>query len=395
MIPERIFTTPECSPTELRVIELIDGLRGELRTGVSQPHRWMGNLRRMTLARAVQGSNSIEGYDATLDDVVLAVEGEPTFDADEETQLVLAGYRDAMTYVLQMARDPRPPAIDGATVKSLHFMMLKHDLAKNPGRWRPGPIFVRRESTGEIVYEGPPAERVDDLMTSMFQQLDDDGPALVRAAMAHLNLAMIHPFSDGNGRMARCLQTLVLAREQILAPAFSSIEEYLGRNTPAYYNILKEVGQGDWRPDRDARPWLHFCLTAHYRQARTLLRRVAESESLWVACFDLAEERRLPERVVPALWDAAVGLRIRNATYRAAVEAGAGDTISELTASRDLKQLVDSDLLEPVGERRGRHYVGTPVLTDAWQAIRRDRPEREADDPFVIVGDRQLKLGEL
>jgi len=41
--------------------------------------------------------------------------------------------------------------------------------------------------------------------------------------MAHLNLVMIHPFSDGNGRMARCLQTLVLGREGILEPEFSSL----------------------------------------------------------------------------------------------------------------------------------------------------------------------------
>ena len=53
--------------------------------------------------------------------------------------------------------------------------------------------------------------------------------------MAHLNLVMIHPFEDGNGRMSRALQSLVLARDHIVAPEFASIEEYLGRNTPAYY----------------------------------------------------------------------------------------------------------------------------------------------------------------
>ena len=71
---------------------------------------------------------------------------------------------------------------------------------------------------------------------------------LVRAAMAHLNLVMIHPFRDGNGRMARCLQTLVLGRDRILEPQFSSIEEYLGRNTQAYYQVLGRVGQGKWSP---------------------------------------------------------------------------------------------------------------------------------------------------
>ncbi len=66
--------------------------------------------------------------------------------------------------------------------------------------------------------------------------------------MAHLNLVMIHPFRDANGRMSRCLQTPVLAREQILAPQFSSIEEYLGRNTQSYYKVLGEVGAESWHP---------------------------------------------------------------------------------------------------------------------------------------------------
>src|SRR5438270_583138 len=81
---------------------------------------------------------------------------------------------------------------------------------------------------------------------------------IVRGAMAQLNLTMIHPFKDGNGRMARALQTLVMARGGILSPIFSSIEEWLGRNTDAYYNILGEVGQGSWNPQYDAAPWVRF-----------------------------------------------------------------------------------------------------------------------------------------
>ena len=79
---------------------------------------------------------------------------------------------------------------------------------------------------------------------------------MVRGAMAHLNLAMIHPFRDGNGRMARCLQTLMLARERILSPEWMSIEEFLGANTQAYYDVLSDVRRGTWNPDGDARPWV-------------------------------------------------------------------------------------------------------------------------------------------
>lgn len=124
--------------------------------------------------------------------------------------------------------------------------------------------------------------------------------------MAHLNLALIHPFSEGNGRMARCVQSWVLAGERLLSPQFLSIEEYLGRNTSAYYDVLTLVAQGSWNPARDARPWLRFCLTAHYRQARTLLRRIEETEALWDRCEQLARRHRLPDRTVGPLGDALV-----------------------------------------------------------------------------------------
>jgi Fic family protein len=388
-----IFQTPELREDEHDVLLLLAREREDLRDRVAEPRRWTGNLRRMAFARAVQGSNSIEGYNASLDDVVAAVEGEPTMDADEETQHALAGYRDAMTYVLQLAKD-ESLEIEEGLAKSLHFMMVKHDLRKNPGQWRPGDVFVRRDNDGEIVYTGPPSDEVPSLMGELLQDLRrDESPVLVKAAMAHLNLVLIHPFSDGNGRMGRCLQTLVLARDRVLAPVFSSIEEFLGRNTEAYYEVLGEVGAGSWHPERDARPWLRFCLRAHYVQIRTMLRRRAEIEQLWNASVQLAESHRLPERCAAALMDAAYGFRIRRGGYQSSVETAAGEEISEQTASRDLKAMVDLELLTPIGERRGRHYLAADETRDLWRRIRAKRPPRGADDPFEVVRERrQLSL---
>ena len=56
---------------------------------------------------------------------------------------------------------------------------------------------------------------------------DLDAHVAVRAAMAHLHVVSVHPFRDGNGRISRIVQSLVLARQGLLAPEFSSIEEYL------------------------------------------------------------------------------------------------------------------------------------------------------------------------
>jgi Fic family protein len=251
MAAPSVFRTPTLDPIEIEVLRSIDGLRADLQHRLSRPGRWIATAHRTTFARAVQGSNSIEGYNASLDDVAAAVQGEPTLDATAETRLALAGYRDAMTYMLHAAEDANA-VIDEGMIKALHYMMLKHDLFKSPGRWRPGSIAVRNNATGKVVYEAPDADLVPPLIAAMLDAPDnDDSPALVRAAMAHLNLVMIHPFRDGNGRMARCLQTLVIARERINAPVFSSVEEYLGRNTQAYYDVLAQVGQGGWHPGND------------------------------------------------------------------------------------------------------------------------------------------------
>lgn len=389
-----VFATPTPTIEELRVVALIDEMRNDLKHRVvMEPRRWTGNLRRVLGALAVQASNSIEGYNATLSDVVAAADGDAPLEADEATRQAVRGYQDAMTYVLQLAQDDTA-VVDEGLLKSLHFMMLKHDLSKNPGRWRPGDIYVRREDTGEIVYEGPPDDVVPDLIAAMLSELEiDAAPVLIRAAMAHLNLVMIHPFSDGNGRMARCVQTLVLAKERISAPAFSSIEEHLGRNTRAYYDTLGEVGQGAWNPGNDARPWVRFCLTAHYRQARAVIRRIEAFEEMWVRAANLVESRRLPERCVGPVCEASYGLRVRRATYRSNVAVTYGEEIPDQTASRDLRALVTAGLLVPVGDTKGRYYLASDDLGAIWNEIKAARPPRDDEDPFDrVVRDAQTAL---
>lgn len=342
----------------------------------------MGSLRRLSFARNIQGSNSIEGYDAALDDAAAVALGEEPLDAGTETRLALEGCRDAMTYVLQLVQDS-PVAVSLDMIKSLHFMMTHYDLRNRPGRWRAGAIYVRNDEMGEIVYEGADVDAVPELMSELVAELNRAGhePALIRAAMAHLNLVMIHPFRDGNGRMARCLQSLVLASNGTLAPVFMSVEEYLGRNTDAYYGVLGEVGASSWAPARDARPWVRFILTAHRRQARTLQRRVKESERLWGEIERLAAASSLPERAIALLFDAAMGLRVRNVTYRA-LAAEMDEEISEQTAGRDLRQFVDAGLLVAHGEKRGRHYVRSRTLFELRQTIIDARDPRDMSDPF-------------
>ncbi len=378
-----LFEPPNLDRRELDVLDQVEELKTNLRHQLAEPRRWLGSLRRVSLARAIQGSNSIEGYDAGLDDAMDVAAGEEPLDADEETRLALRGYRQAMTYVLQVAEDDDFSYSD-QLFKSLHYMMTSYALKNRPGRWRAGSIFVRNDATGEIVHEGADVDHVPTLMRELATALNEESacPDVVRGAMAHLNLVMVHPFRDGNGRMARCLQSLVLARSGVLSPVFMSIEEYLGRNTQAYYDVLAAVGGGSWQPDRDTRPWIRFTMTAHLRQARTMLRRIRESSRMWSELELLVEKNRLPERSIMALFDAMVGLRVRNATYRAYFQ-DTPEEITDATASRDLRTLVAAGLLEAAGEKRGRHYVAQPQLRAIYEQVVKNRVSDDDADPFA------------
>ncbi|MCB1056108.1 MAG: Fic family protein [Acidobacteria bacterium] len=372
-----LFQTAPLDSAEIEVLGMITRLRRELDYSLP-PRRWSGLLRRNTFARAIRGSNSIEGYNVTIDDALAAVEGEAPLDAESEAWAAVNGYRLAMTLILQKADDPHFE-YSLEFLNSLHFMMVGHDLLKNPGRWRTGEIFVRDEARGEVVYQGPGPDLVPSLMRELVDSVneDQDTPALVKAAMGHLNLVMIHPYSDGNGRMARAFQTLILARAgQTLNPIFVSIEEYLGRNTLDYYDVLAKVGGGRWNPGNDPKAWVRFSLKAHYQQAATLKSRGQKLQRIFDEVEGLATRRSLPERSIPALVEAAMGLRIRNATYRNLAD------ISDGTATRDLRSLVEAGMLSPKGKKRGRFYVAGEPLLEIARAV---GATGRAADPFELV----------
>jgi len=376
-ISHMLFKSQELTSQENEVIRRIEDMRKGLRYNLATPRRWNGLLRRNTLARALRGSNSIEGINVTAEDAIAAAEGEEPLQASRDTWAAVTGYRTATTLVLQLANDPHFRYNDGF-IRSMHFMMIQHDLAKHPGNWRPGPVYVRDEAKNEVVYEGPNVELLPSLIDEFMDDLNGNEHThiLVKGAMAHLNLVMIHPFSDGNGRMARCLQTLVLAREGILEPQFCSIEEYLGRNTQDYYNALAEVGQGSWHPQSSTRPWIRFNLKAHFRQAATLLRRMRIMDRLWQRLEREVKRMGLPDRVIYAIADAAIGYRVRNASYRHLAE------VNDIIASRDLKAAVEARMLVPLGERRGRGYIAADWIKAIADQLRSEE-SKPIPDPFT------------
>ncbi len=379
-----LYAAPDLDLDDLRVLGEISAMRYELAEHLRVPRRWTGRLRRTAIARAIQGSNSIEGYHVALDDADAALDDEEPLSADQRTFAEIRGYRQALGYVLAMAKDDHFQ-LDASALRSMHFMMLAHDLSKSPGQYRRGDIYVHDESSGRAVYTGPEADTVPHLMEEIVADLnraDGDDP-LVHAAMAHLNLVMIHPFRDGNGRMARALQTLVLARRGVAEPEFASIEEWLGANTEDYYRVLTVTGHGRWRPDGDAHLWVSFNLRAHHMQAQTVRRRLRRAQRAYELLDDVLSSRGLPDRALDALYSALLGFRLRRPTY--VDQTG----VDARTASRDFKALVDAELLKPVGQTKGRHYVAGPAVRTLAQELGASEP---LIDPYPWMKAELVRL---
>ena len=219
-------------------------MRKELRHVLRTPRRWEGGLRRSALARAIQGSNSIEGYQVAEDDAAAAVEGEEPISADEKTFLEIQGYRQALGYVLAMGDDDYA-TFDATEIRAMHYMMLSHDLSKSPGRYRNGPIYVRDERRdGRLRRAGrrTGSRLIDALVESLHSgaqqrssgalrdgppepRYDPPVPGRERADGARPGDIGADPFGH---RRARVLQHRGMARG----------------NTEDYYSVLAHTGHG-------------------------------------------------------------------------------------------------------------------------------------------------------
>lgn len=204
------------------------------------------------------------------------------------------------------------------------------------------------------------------------------------AAMAHLNLVIIHPCSDGDGRLSRILQSWRLYKDRRAETSFVSVEEYLGRNTETYYVVLAEVGAGQWSPERDASPWLEFMLTAHYRRAMTSRRRIEAMEQVARHVDVLIDSLPPPPRAAAPLEFALTNWRLTNALHRDA----AG--VPRPTASRDLRLLTQAGVLVRHGDKRGAVYAPSFELQHWLEQTRRQAQQRfdVAADPY-----RSLRRG--
>lgn len=367
----------------------LDELHAKLDVG-ALPRRWEGRLRRDLEAESTAASTGLEGVPVTVEEVRRILAGDRPAAVSAEDARLVEGYRDAMSFVLRRADDPGF-SWQAELILGIHDRVLGGSYAAGAGRFRQKQVFLAISGEGRQVYEPPSAELVPDLVRELAefaQQHSCDTPAPVLAALVHVRLAGVHPFSDGNGRTARVLSSLAMYRCGFTRPEFTSLEEWWGAHKGDYYRAFECLGSA-WRPNTDVTPFVEAHVRAQRLQVETLSLKEAAERRLWQIIEDIVtEDLRMPPRLADALFDAFYGREVTNRYYR-----GIAD-VSVATASNDLARLEASRFARAVGAGRSAAYVGTEALI---QAIAREARLGEVPGSSPIEEQRAwvvMKLAE-
>lgn len=295
--------------------------------------------------------------------------------AAEEARAADAAYRRAMTLALRVADDPEfAYSVEG--IRLLHRTLYDYDSAKEPGRLRRVPVAIRHEVTGEVRRTTPEPSALPALMESFVNELNArersaDVPGVVLAAVASLVFVSVHPFVDGNGRMSRCLQTLILARSGMRSATFCSLDHYFGTYTQLYNNV---IGAAQESPTHDTRPWVSLCLRAHLWQIAALRRTVCGLERLDRALNDDMASSGLSASVMPLLLDAALGKPVQ------VLDAASPSDVCRLLAGSHLEKAAAAGLLVARGHARELAYYASARLAKmAQEAL---DVTVQSDDPY-------------
>ncbi|VWC29435.1 cell division protein Fic [Burkholderia lata] len=211
------------------------------------------------------------------------------------------------------------------------------------GGWRTdatGPMQVVSGPIGRqrVHFEAPPAARVASEIARFLDWLNAAPvePLLIRAGLAHLWFVTLHPFDDGNGRIARALGDLVLARADGSPQRFYSLSAQIQRERNAYYDVLERTQRGSL----DVTEWLIWFLTALGRavdHAHTTLDAVLVKARFWQRCAGFAMNER-QVKVMNRLLDGFEG-KLTSTKWAALAKC------SQDTALRDITELVEHGVL--------------------------------------------------
>lgn len=203
-------------------------------------------LRRINRIRTVQGSLAIEGNTLSEEQITAILDGKRIIAPPKDVQEA----RNALAVYEQL--EAWQPASEQHLLDA-HALLMK-GLIDDAGHYRQGGVGVMKGD--QVVHMAPPANRVSKLMRDLLHWLEiTDQPPLIASCVFHYEFEFIHPFADGNGRMGRLWQTLILSRWQPLF-AHVPVESLVHAHQADYYAAINDSTQ-----QADSAPFIVFMLS--------------------------------------------------------------------------------------------------------------------------------------
>ncbi len=201
-------------------------------------------------------SSQIEGTQSSLSDLLLFEFNEaPGAPVDDVTEV--SCYVSALNYGVERLKE-FPLSL--RLLKEMHLRLMSNSRGggKQPGEFRTSQNWIGGTRPGTARFVPPPVDQLMPCLDRFEKFLHDETvqlPALVKAALAHLQFETIHPFLDGNGRLGRLLITMILCVEGILRDPILYLSLYLKTHRDQYYDLLQSVREtGNWED------WIEFFL---------------------------------------------------------------------------------------------------------------------------------------
>ncbi len=213
-------------------------------------------FRKDALTRAVHYGTHIEGNELDLSQAEKVMMGEEVAARDRDIQEVI-NYRKVMERIGESRIRNQKEGINEEFILELHKMTVEKILsAERCGVYRSTQVVVKNSLTGEVTFRPPLPIAVPIQVKELIEFMNQSGDVhpVLKSGTVHYELARIHPFVDGNGRVARALSTYILFQEEYDIRKFFSLEEYFDRDAARYYDSLQSVA----RSDGDLSIWLEY-----------------------------------------------------------------------------------------------------------------------------------------
>ncbi len=194
-------------------------------------------------------SSQIEGTQSSLSDLLLYENDEaPTVAVDDVEEV--SNYIAALNHGLARMKDGFPLSV--RLICEMHQILLRGGRGSNkaPGEFRRSQNWIGGIRPGKARFVPPPPEMVNELMSDLEKFAHEEEmkmPALVKAALLHVQFETIHPFLDGNGRLGRLLITLLLCADGVLIEPILYLSLHFKEHRQLYYDLLQDVRlKDDW-----------------------------------------------------------------------------------------------------------------------------------------------------